>query len=578
MNHPLAGCGVIAVLALSTPAVAQTPGNVLLIVADDVGVDGIGCYGHPNAAPTPVIDGLAAQGVRFTSAHVCPTCSPTRASFLTGRHGFRTGVGQAIGGVGPEGLPASEVILPEILSPANITSALIGKWHLGTSQGVLTPTFMGFDVFTGALQGSMSSFYQWMKIENGQTTPTTTYATTDVVNESLEFIQATSTPWFLIASFNAAHSPYEAPPSHLHTQNLTGLNPQTTPIPFYKAMIEAMDTEIGRLLASMPAATLANTTVLFLGDNGTASQVVEAPFDPQRSKGTIYQGGVRVPMIASGRDVGDPGRVEPSLVHAVDFFHTIAGLQGVDARAAVPANVELDGVDFGALLQSAGQPPVREYLYSQRFSGTTAMSSPGDAELMRDDRYELLRFQQQGSAREELYDLVLDPWETNDLLLQPLSADAEAAYADLRNAVARLRGYAIANPFGSGCSGGGVEPVLRALGEPVIGSLFRMRVTGLTSAVSATFGSIGFDNESWLGTALPLDLTSLGMTGCDLLLAPVSTRLLPQTTAAALWNESVPNDPSLLGLGLYLQAFVSASGANSANALATRGLEVVVGQ
>ena len=164
MIHSLIGYGITTTLALTATLAAQATSNVLLIIADDIGVDGIGCYGYPNAAPTPVIDQLAQQGVRFTAAHACPTCSPTRASLLTGRHGFRTGVGQPIGGTLSGELPASEVILPEILSPANVTSGLIGKWHLGSGLGLSTPTVMGFDLFTGILQGSLSSYYQWMKI------------------------------------------------------------------------------------------------------------------------------------------------------------------------------------------------------------------------------------------------------------------------------------------------------------------------------------------------------------------------------------------------------------------------------
>jgi arylsulfatase A-like enzyme len=576
MVHPLISYSITATLALTAPIAAQAAGNVLLIIADDVGVDGIGCYGYPNAAPTPVIDQLALQGVRFTAAHACPTCSPTRASLLTGRHGFRTGVGQPIGGVMSGELPASEVILPEILSLANVTSGLIGKWHLGNGQGLSTPTAMGFDVFTGILQGSVSSYFQWMKIKNGQAIPTTTYTTTDVVDESLQFIAATATPWFLVASFNAAHSPYEEPPANLHSQNLAGLNPQTTPIPFYKAMVEAMDSEIGRLLNSMPPATRANTTVILLGDNGTAREVVEPPFDPLRSKGSVYQGGVRVPLIVTGPTVGHPARTEQGLVHAVDLFHTIAELQGVNARAVVPQSVTLDGESFTSLLQSAGQPAVRQHVYSQKFSNTTAMTVPGDEEVIRNDHYELLRFQMQAGVREELYDLATDPWETNDLLLQPLSPAAETAYRDLSTALARLRGIALATPFGSGCGGGGTQPELRAVTAPVLGSVFRMRVTGLTGAVSATIGAIGFDDELWLGNTLPLDLTPLGMTGCTLLVAPTITKLL-SPGSAVVWLEALPNDPSLIGLGFYTQAFIILAGANPANVLATRALEVILG-
>ncbi|MBL8755102.1 MAG: sulfatase-like hydrolase/transferase, partial [Planctomycetes bacterium] len=283
-------------LFLATAAIAQTQ-NVMLVVADDVGVDSVACYGlGSNPPPTPTIDGLAAAGVRFTNAQACPLCSPTRASLLTGRHGFRTGIGRALAN-NDAGLAATETLLPEVLAPAGIHTALIGKWHLGDDLGAATPTAEGFGLFTGALQGALNNYFNWPKVENGTTSLSTTYATTDCVDEALAFVGSTSQPWFLMLAFHAGHTPLHAPPAGLHTQNLTGLDPQTTPVPFYKAMVEAMDTELGRLLATMPPAVRANTNIVFLGDNGTASQVVQAPFDPQRSKGTVYQGGVKVPLI-----------------------------------------------------------------------------------------------------------------------------------------------------------------------------------------------------------------------------------------------------------------------------------------
>ena len=296
-----------------------------------------------------------------------------------------------------------------------------------------------------------------------------------------------------------------------------------------------------------------------------------------RSKGTVYQGGVRVPLIVTGPTVGSPARTEPGLVHAVDLFHTIAELQSVDARTAVPQSVALDGVSFTSLLQAAGQPGVRQHVYSQKFSSTTAMTVPGDAEVIRDARHELLRFQMQAGVREELYDLDTDPWETTNLLLQPLAPAAEAAYRDLSTELARLRGIARAIPFGNGCGGSGAQPVLHAMTQPTLGTIFRMRVSGLTAAVGSTFGAIGFDDELWLGNTLPWDLTPLGMTGCELLVAPTITKLLPATSPILAWNEPLPNNSALLGLGLYMQAFVALTGANPANALATRALEAVVG-
>lgn len=558
---------------------AQTP-NVLLVVADDVGVDAIACYGlGSNPPPTPTIDALAATGVRFLDAQACPLCSPTRASILTGRHGFRTGVGTALAGNAP-GLAASEVLLPEILTPHGIQTALVGKWHLGNDLGPLTPTAEGFGTFTGALGGALPSYYQWPKVENGATSQSTVYATTDTVNEALAFVQGATQPWFLMLSFHAGHTPYEAPPANLHTQSLGGLNPATSPVPFYRAMVQAMDSELGRFLATLPATTLANTDIVFLGDNGTTGNVTQAPFDPQQAKGTVYQGGVRVPLIVKGPSVGGAPRVETSLVHAVDLFATLAALQGVDARLAVPANVVLDSVVATSLLTAAGQPPVRPLSYAQEFTGSAAMATAGDSEMMREARFTLLRFVRPNlTVREELYDLVADPFEATDLLLAPLTPAASAAYRTLSREVARLRGLPWSGALGSGCSGGGLTPTLESVAgsTPTLGTTFTLRVLGLTTAVPLTIGAIGFQATTWGSVPLPLDLGPVGMTGCSLWTDLAITSVLTQSATTATLPIVLPGTPSAIGATLFVQAFPLLAGANPAGILATGAIEAVVG-
>jgi arylsulfatase A-like enzyme len=581
MHQRLLRTGLLFAIVFVPALAAQTPANTLLIVADDVGIDGIGCYAAGAAPPpTPNIDALAARGVRFTQAIVCPTCSPTRASLLTGRHGFRTGIGMALGNNAP-GLAATETLLPEILGPAGMRTGLVGKWHLGTDLGAATPVAEGFAVFTGALGGALPSYYQWPKVENGAVATSTAYATTETVDEALQFVQQSGAqPWFLMLSFHAGHSPYQAPPATLHTQNLAGLDPNTTPIPFYKAMVQAMDTELGRLLATLPAATLADTNIVFVGDNGTAPGVVEAPFDPARSKGTLYQGGVVVPLIVAGPAVLGAPRTEANLVHAVDLFATLAALQGVDARAAVPAATVLDTVSFVPLLAAAGQPATRTFVYSQEFAGSTAMTVAGDAELIRDSRWTLLRTVRPNlTIREELYDLAVDPSQGTNLLLAPLSSAAGAAYTALRRELARVRGYAWSTSYGTGCSGAGLAPTLSVLGasSPTIGSTFVLRVEGLSSAVLATLGAVGLDAAFWHGIPLPLDLGTIGMSGCSLLLAPVSTEVLSSTAVTAVLPVPLPNSAAIVGLSLYAQAFPLVAGANPAGILATNGIEAVIG-
>lgn len=565
----------VGLFAWCSALAAQSIPNTLLVIADDVGVDGIGCYGYSTAAPTPNIDALAARGVRFTSAIVNPLCSPTRAALLTGRYGFRTGVGNVVETGNP--LPASEVMLPELLNPVGVRTALIGKWHLGGASGPATPTVMGFQSFAGSMSGAVSDYYLWQKVENGTTHQETNYATTDLVDDAITFMQQAPEPWCLVLAFQAGHTPLHAPPAALHTQNLTGLNPTTTPVPFYKAMLQAMDQELGRAIASLSSTRLSNTNIVFLGDNGTASQVVEAPFSPQRSKGTVYQAGVRVPMIVAGPAVGGTARVEASLVGAVDLFPTLCALQGVDARAAVPASVALDGVSLQPLLQAANASPVREFAFAERFT-TAPMVATNDREAVRDRQFELVRRRLAGgTVSEEMYDLLADPWESTNLLAAPLSAAAETAYRGLRRELNRLRGVSVAARFGVACSGGGLAPQLAVSNAPLVGTNFTVTISGLNAAATAAFGVIGFDDSLWNGIALPWAMDSLGLPGCTLYAAPAATRLLPFTGASATWSEAIPSGTAFIGIGWFGQGLVLAPSANAAGALATQAVQAVIG-
>lgn len=578
--HPAFLRLLLGCLLLAGVGAAQAP-NTLLVIADDLGVDAVGCYGlGANPPPTPVIDSLAAAGIRFTAAQADPLCSPTRASLYTGRHAFRAGIGAALP-MASAGLSASEVLLPEILAPAGIRTGLFGKWHLGNDLGPLTPTAEGFGTFTGSLGGALQNYYQWQKVENGTASLSTAYATTDTVDEALGFVSASTQPWFVVLAFHAGHTPYHAPPAALHTQNLAGLDPAVTPAPFHRAMVEAMDRELGRFLASLPAATRANTNVVFVGDNGTAQQVVEAPFDPARSKGTVYQGGVRVPLIVSGPAVGGGPRVEPGLVHVVDLFATLAAMQGVHARSAVPASVALDARDLTPLLAAAGQPSPRSHAYSAEFSGSAPMATAGDSEVMRSTRYALLRFVRPNLAvREELYDLVADPFQLADLLAQPVSTAAADAHRELSREFARLRELAWSTTYGTGCNGAGIVPSLVASPglRPAIGTTFGWTMQGLGAVAPFAALGIGFQGATWNGQPLPVDLASFGMPGCRLWTDLASVELLAAAGGSASWTVAVPNLPTLLGTQVLAQGFPLAASANAAGVLATGAVEALLGR
>ncbi|MEO6182954.1 MAG: sulfatase-like hydrolase/transferase, partial [Verrucomicrobiota bacterium] len=258
-----------------------TPQNILLIIADDYGIDSSSLYNTNAAAsqpPTPNINALAQSGVLFRNAYVNPVCSPTRSCLITGRYGFRTGIGDVIAGASSPTLSASELTLPDAFA-ANASLgyqlASFGKWHL--ANGTNTPsTIGGWPHFAGSLQGAITSYTNWTKTVNGvSTTNYTNYATTDLVNDASAWIQARGTNnWFAWIAFNAPHTPLHLPPTNLcpHYATLSGTstNISANPRKYFEAMVETLDTEIGRLLESV---NRTNTHIIFLGDNGTQSVV-----------------------------------------------------------------------------------------------------------------------------------------------------------------------------------------------------------------------------------------------------------------------------------------------------------------
>ena len=210
----------LALIALQTMSTTQAPPfplrpaqpriapNIVLIVADDFGVDLMASYGEGLNQPcTPSLDGLSASGMLFRNAWAAPLCSPARAQILTGRYGFRTGLGMPVSNVGP-GLGLAELTLPEML--ASYESRIIGKWHLAGSLPDTHPNDSGFDAFAGS-PANLSDYDSWTKVVDGQSSTSTTYATTDTADEAIAALLGMQAPWFLSINFNAPHSPLHAP-------------------------------------------------------------------------------------------------------------------------------------------------------------------------------------------------------------------------------------------------------------------------------------------------------------------------------------------------------------------------------
>lgn len=438
------GCESYEPCAAGPPPPAVGGRNILVIISDDLGVDSAACYADAGAfASTPNIDSLCERGVVFRNVWANPLCSPTRASMLTGRYGFRTGVGHLANNAGG-GLPNSEFTIPEALDAnpeLGYAHACIGKWHLSdrSNGGMNHPNLAGFSHYSGGLRGAISDYNSWQKVVNGQRRNVTNYATTENVDDAIEWLNAQDSPWFLWLAFNAPHTPLHLPPDGLHGHvNLTGTAADIANFPreYFGAMIEAMDSEIGRLWAAIGPEMMANTDVIYLGDNGTG-RTNGPPGAPRgQNKGTLYQGGVHVPMIIAGPSVVDGGREVEGLVDLTDVYATVVELTGADLDATVPAGVEVDSVSLVPYLLDPQAESLRPWAFTQLFGEG---GRPGNANThghtIRDDRYKLIRFL---NDSEEFYDLQVDPTERSDLLAGVIAADEQARYENLASIMSDL--------------------------------------------------------------------------------------------------------------------------------------------
>ena len=347
-------------------------GNILIVLVDDVGVDMMSAYGINRDAPdTPNLDLLARFGVVFRNAWSNALCSPSRASIQNGRYGFRSGIGELVG-ASNYALQLDEITIPEMLDLGTggaYRHAAIGKWHLGNASvgGDWAPNFAGYDHFAGTMGNLEPEDYtNWTQIKNGVQIAETTYATTKHVDEAIDFIEHAPEPWFCFLSFNAPHYPWAAPPSHLIHSDLSNAGPpETDPQPYYKAMIEAIDTELGRLINEIPP-KLKNTTIFFTADNGTPGKVIEDGYDPSKAKSSLFQGGLHIPLIVSGCAVEQFG-VSHALVNLTDLYATVADIAGVDLANTLPPNYELDSISLLPYLQDPDTPSLRKANYAEKF-------------------------------------------------------------------------------------------------------------------------------------------------------------------------------------------------------------------
>ena len=397
MSKLLLGALCLSAVCFTSANAAGKP-NILLIVGDDLGERDLGCYGS-DLYRTPHLDRLASQGTRFTRAYTAAhVCSPTRASLLTGKFPARLHLTDWLTGhVKPHAklripdwsteLPQSEVTLAEMLKPMGYATAWLGKWHLG--QGAQDH---GFDA------GNQSWELNRKKDEDD---PKGVFTLT---KEAIAFIDENKErPFFLSVSHYAPHGPvrFNEKLKDQYQAIVDSKNPRQTNAG-YAAMIEAFDTSIGQLLEALDQRKLAdNTLVLFLSDNGGEMNFTNnAPL--RDGKGTLYEGGVRIPLIARWPGKVPAGQVSDAVICSVDLFPTFAALTG----GALPQNI--DGVNITDVLSGKKKELDRtlcwHYPHYHR-------EKPAGSILKGD--WKLIEWFETGKT--ELFRLDQDPYEQNDL-------------------------------------------------------------------------------------------------------------------------------------------------------------------
>lgn len=396
--------------------------DVVVFFLDDVGARTVELMRA--AGRLPAIDQLALQGTEFRNGYAQPMCAPSRWSIMQG-----TWLGMNAGfachpntdGTGPGAetrtLSAGVDSLPKAMEGAGYSTALFGRWAVGTWQNsqpgtqdyAYTPMLWGFETWrAGIPDGSEacggSGYSDWLRVEDGLVSYSTEYHTTALVDSFVDWWSSTSGPRFAFVSFQAAHDPFHWPPASAMRPGWVQPSPATTRKQ-YESMIESADYALEQMLAGVD---LENTLVLLLGDNGDPQAVPPNGYTANKVKFSTYDGGIRVPFIAAG--LGFPsGQTSGQPVSEVDLIATLSAAAGVcvpmtDGQSILPA---LDGI-----------PLERSWIYSQKGDGSKAVVE------------ELWKLRQQPNGVQFLYDRQADFFESN-----PIDPDAPG-YEDI---TARLR-------------------------------------------------------------------------------------------------------------------------------------------
>ncbi|MEO0453623.1 MAG: sulfatase-like hydrolase/transferase [Verrucomicrobiota bacterium] len=436
-DHVLGSIASAQFFQITEGRTVSEPENLLFIILDDWGID---ASPIDNSVPPagqlanmPHLADLAADGVRFTNFYVVPSCAPTRAAIMTGRHAHQTDVYVA-GNSRLFSVNSDELTIAEAMDAAGSTyaKALVGKWHLGSADDAYD-TVGGWDEFYGIENSGVADYFSWDKNTNGTVATSTTYTTTDQVNEAVDFIarsELASKPWFCWLAFNAPHSPFHDPPTTLAPVGgySTQQSGESNNAWRYRKMLEALDTELGRLMESVD---LTKTNVILIGDNGTPGGAVQAPFGSGRAKGSLYEGGTRVPLVVAGPSVTvSNGSTTDELVHAVDLFPTLLELVGVDPETVASSEVLDQTRSFLPIL--VGDESADRFISYEGGDGGVGGDRARGIRVEAYSDYKLIIFSDPEDdtvpTSFEFYDLSNDENEQSPLDTQNLDATEQAAY------------------------------------------------------------------------------------------------------------------------------------------------------
>jgi arylsulfatase A len=413
-----------ALLVASAPTrAADRPPNILFILTDDQGWPELGVHGNKDL-DTPNLDRLAAEGVRLTRFYASPVCSPTRAALMTGRYPQRTGAIDTY--LGRDTLAADEVTLAEVLKKAGYRTGQFGKWHLGR-YARYHPQSRGFDEYFGFWQyGFINRYFDSDELFEGRTPVTTAGYVTDILTDrAIRFLQENrGRPFFCYLPYNAPHSPNQAPDALVAKYLQRGVKLNDAQI---YGMIDAVDQNVGRLLGVVDRLGLReNTLVVFMTDNGFVSSHFTAGL--RGKKGSVFEGGVRVPLFARWPGKIPAGKVVDTPAQHIDLFPTFCEVAG----APIPAGPKLDGVSILPLLRNAGGPAPHRYLFHQ---WTRTRPSADENWAVHEGSLKL--------ANGMLFDLASDPGEKTNLAarMPEKTAELRRAFLDWFADVTRGQAY-----------------------------------------------------------------------------------------------------------------------------------------